>query len=299
MPIAWAQSLRVSRGERQGLRDEHVTFNMNQAWDEAIRTLKANKELLLILAGLFFFVPALALGIFRPETLTGPAGPDGQPSMEALIAFYNRNGGWMLLVQLIQSVGMLSILALFIRRRATVGESILAGLRALLPLFIATFFVALVFSALGGMIVGFAAAASQDLAVVLAVLVALVLLFVLARLIPLMPLLVAERRFNPFSALVDSWRLTAGAGWRILSFLALILVAVIVISLLVGGLVSLITAFIASPAAANFIAAALSGLLGAVVTCLILAVIMAIYRQLTAPASAAGIPRTHADTPSE
>lgn len=272
-----------------------VTFNMNQAWNEAIRTLKANRELLVILAGLFFFVPMLALGILVPETLTGPAVTGSEPSMQVMTDYYNRNAVWLFAVQIIQTLGMLSILALFLRRRATVQEAIVTGMKAVLPLLIASFFIALTFGLLGGLVVGLAAGISAGLGWVLALFVILLLFFVVARLVPLMPLLVDERRFNPFAALVDSWRLTAGRGWRILSFLLLIFVAVTVIALLVGGLVSLVTALIGSPATANFIAAALNALFTTLFTCLILAVVMAIYRQLNAPASAAGVPRTHSD----
>lgn len=273
-----------------------MTFNMNQAWDEAIRTLKANRELVLILAGLFFFVPALALGIFFPETLTGPEITSEGDTVSVMTDYYNRLAVWLFLAQIIQSVGSLSILALFLRRRTTVGEAILAGLKALLPLLIAGFFVVLTFTLLGGLIVGLAAAVSQALAVAVGILVFVFLLFVVARLVPLMPLLVDERRFNPFAALVDSWRLTAGRGWRILGFLLLIFVAIIVVTMLVSGLVSLATALIGSPEAANFIAAALNALFSALFTCLILAVVMAIYRQLKAPASGAGVPRTQSGT---
>lgn len=272
-----------------------MTFNMNQAWEEAIRTLKANRELVLILAGLFFFVPALALGILQPETLTGPAMTGGTDAMEEVTAYYNRNAVWLFLVQLIQSVGMLSILALFLRRRSTVGEAIATGAKALLPLIVASVFLVLAFSLLGGLVIGLAGAVSPMLAVAVGILVVLAALLVLARVITLMPLLVDEKRLNPFAALVDSWRLTAGRGWRILGFLLLILVAITVVSLLVGGLIGLFTALIGSPAAANFIAAALNALIGTIFTCLLLAVIMAIYRQLNARTSAAGVPRTHPD----
>lgn len=272
-----------------------MTFDMNRAWDEAVRMLKANRELVLVLAGLFFFLPVFAVGIFVPETLTGPDFSTAADRMQVTMDYYNRNSGWLLLIQLIQALGMLSVLALFARRRLTVAQAIIAGAVALVPLLVAQFFLLLAFALLGGLVVGIAGAVSQALAVAVAILVFLIAVFVTARVVPLMPMLVADRRFNPFGALVDSWRLTAGKGWRILGFLILIGVAILVVSMLLRGVIGLLTALISNAEAANLISSALSGLFSAFWLTLIMAILMAIYRQLTASSSAAGVPRTGAD----
>lgn len=269
-----------------------MTFDMNRAWEEAVRMLKANKELVLVLAGLFFFLPTFALGIFIPETLTGPAMTDADDGMQVAADYFARNGGWLLLVQIVQALGMLSILALFARRRPTVGQAIAAGGAALLPLLVAQIFLGLAFGLIGGTIFGLAAVVSAGLAVVVGILLLLVVMFITARLAPLMPLLVADRRFNPFGALVDSWRMTAGRGWRILGFLLLIGIAVGVVSMLLSGATSLVAALIANANTANLIASALTAIFGAFWLTLLMAVLMAIYRQLTASGSAAGVPRT-------
>lgn len=272
-----------------------MTFDMNRVWEEAVRILKANKELVLVLAGLFFFLPAFALGIFVPETLTGPDLTNATEPMEAAAAYYNRNSGWLTLLQVIQFLGMLSILALFARRRPTVGQAIATGGIALLPMLVANFFLALTLGLLGGLLVGLAAAVSAALSIVMAILILLLALFVLARLTPLPPLLVAEKRLNPFRALVDSWRMTAGRGWRILGFLALLLVAYLVVAVLLRGVFGLIGALIADTEAANLVVSALAAVFSAFWLSLLMAVLMAIYRQLTASASAAGVPRTHSE----
>ena len=272
-----------------------MTFDMNRAWDEAVRMLKANRELVLILAGLFFFLPVFAVGIFVPETLTGPDFTTAADRMQVMADYYNRNSGWLLLIQVVQALGMLSVLALFARRRLTVAQAIAAGAAALVPLLVAQLFLLLTLSLLGGLAVGLAAALSQALAVAVAILVLLLALFVTARVVPLMPLLVADRRFNPFGALVDSWRMTAGKGWRILAFLILIGIAILVVSMLLRGVIGLLTALIGNVEAANLVASALSGLFSAFWLTLIMAVLMAIYRQLTASSSAAGVPRTGVD----
>lgn len=272
-----------------------MTFDMNRAWDEAVRMLRANRELVLILAGLFFFLPVFAVGIFVPETLTGPDFTTATDRFQVMADYYNRNSGWLLLIQLVQALGMLSVLALFARRKLTVGQAIMAGAAALVPLLVAQLFLLLAFSLLGGLVVGLVTPISQALAVAVAILVLIVAVFVTARIVPLMPMLVAERRFNPFGALVDSWRMTAGRGWRILGFLLLIGIGILVVSMLLRGVIGLLTALISNAEAANLISSALSGLFSAFWLTLIMAVLMAIYRQLTASSSAAGVPRTGAD----
>ncbi|TCD04104.1 hypothetical protein EYB45_09300 [Erythrobacteraceae bacterium CFH 75059] len=269
-----------------------MTFDMNRAWDDAVRLLRNNKELVLVLAGLFFFLPAFALGVFVPETLTGPDLANTTDPMQATADYFNRNGGWLLLVQLIQAVGMLSILALLANRQRTVGQSLKVAMLALAPFMVAQLFVGLAFGALGSTAAALGAAISPALGVVIGLAAVVVLMVALARLVPLAPLLVSEQRFNPFRALADSWRMTKGAGWRILLFLFLISIGIAVVSMVLRLTTNLVSALIANAEIATFVSSALSGAFGALWLSLLMAVLMAVFRQASAPASAAGIPRS-------
>ena len=259
-----------------------MKFDMNRAWEEGVRLLRTNRELVLVLAGLFLFLPPFALGIFSPETLSAPAIENTETAQAEMMAFVSRNGVGLLFVQILQALGFLSLLALFARRRPTVGQAIKTGAIELLPLIAAQVFVTITLVALGGMAVAaVAAAAGQGAAFIVVLIVLAIALIVLARLVALAPLLVFEQRLNPFAAMVDSWRLTKGHGRRIFIFLLLVGIALTIVSLLVGGLIALLTALIGNAEVANLLSSALSALFGAVWLSLIVALLAAIFSQLT------------------
>lgn len=259
-----------------------MTFDMNRAWEESLRLLKANRELVLVLAGLFIFLPAFALGVFKPETITGPEITDTERMAEQLNAYFAANGVWLVLLQLVQMVGILAILALFAKRRPTVGQAIGLGTRELFPLILGQLFLAATLSVIGGLLFGVFAAFSQALAIVFLIFWVAFVVYLLARLVAFVPILVFDRRLNPFTAMVDSWRLTKGKGGRIALFFFLLFLAIIVVSLLVGGVIALIAALFGDGTVAVMVASGLTTLWSAAYTVLLVAVIAAIFRQLVA-----------------
>ncbi|MEL7218162.1 MAG: hypothetical protein AAGK01_06995 [Pseudomonadota bacterium] len=46
-----------------------MKLNMGQAWNEATTMLSANRDTVLAIAGLFFFLPYFALALFIPEAI--------------------------------------------------------------------------------------------------------------------------------------------------------------------------------------------------------------------------------------
>lgn len=257
-----------------------MPFNMNKAWDEATRLLRANRELVAIVIALFVFLPPLLLAVIAPEAVDPPDMNGSTDVMAQVTAHLNRNGGWMVLLQLLQGVGMLSVIALFAQRRPTVGQAIKLGLIALLPLIVAQLFVGLVLSVAAGLILGIAGIAGRGALLLAFLLLTGAALFVFSRISLLMPILVYERQRNPFRAIVDSWRLTTGRWGKILGFLFLLLLVISILSYLVGGLGTLLGALVGDPDLSRFVVTGVNAAFSALWSAVIAAVLVAIYRQV-------------------
>lgn len=57
-----------------------MKFDMGQAWTDAVALLSKNRDLVVILAAVFLFLPSLALGVLAPTTeleAIMEANPDG------------------------------------------------------------------------------------------------------------------------------------------------------------------------------------------------------------------------------
>ena len=119
-----------------------MKFDMGQAWSQAMVTLGANRDLIGIVAGVFFFLPYLALMLMVPdlsaEMPVAQPGVDPQAMYEALMAVYGRIWPYVLIVVILQGIGSLSLLALLRdSTRPTLGEALKLGLIAFLPYIVA------------------------------------------------------------------------------------------------------------------------------------------------------------------
>ena len=103
------------RLRRQGA--NAMRFNMNRAWNEAVRLLRANKELLALLAGIFIFLPSLATYLIVPQTMALPSDLDTNNPMPQINAYFAEFGPYIIALSVAQYVGLLAMVALFARRR--------------------------------------------------------------------------------------------------------------------------------------------------------------------------------------
>ena len=219
-----------------------VKFDMGQAWSEAARLLNANRDVLAIVAGVFFFLPYLALTL----SMSGPAkeleaaeqmGPEA--ALEQVMAAYG-NVWWLVaLTVLMQGIGMLGLLALLTdHRRPTVGEALKFGAVALLPYIGAQILQNLFVGAILGVPIGLAVLSGSSAVVVVVILAAIVgfcYLFTKFSLLP--PVIAIEQILNPFTALRRSWQLTKGNSLRLFMFYLLLILAIIVIAVVFSMIV--------------------------------------------------------------
>jgi hypothetical protein len=115
---------------------ETMKLEMNRAWSDALRLLRLAREVVAIVAGVFFFLPYFAFMVMAPNPLTrpGPAVADPQEVIDRLGEFYSHVWWVLVIIVVLQAVGMLGLLALLTdRRRPTVGEALKTGAARMLP----------------------------------------------------------------------------------------------------------------------------------------------------------------------
>ncbi|WP_338446232.1 hypothetical protein V5F89_00055 [Pelagerythrobacter marensis] len=265
-----------------------MKFDMGRAWSETTAMLGANKELLAVIAGIFIFLPNLALAMLVPEMMQGPAEVDPENPMATMQAFYAENGIWFFLLAIVQAIGTLSLLALLHDRRPTVGEAIRTGLVTLLPYIAAQLIIMLGVAIVLGVPVGIATGAGGAAAgVVVGLIAAIVLIYIMVKVSLVSPEMVLGGTLNPLTAIANSWRLTKGNSLRLFAFYLLLLIGVGVVAIVIAMISGLFVAMLGQNAAGLLVGGALNGVLAAIWSVLIVCVVAAVYRQLSGPSTEA------------
>jgi len=206
-------------------------FDAGAAWNAATRLLRANRSVLPVLAGLFFFVPQVLLTALVPDV---PADLEGEAAAQAALDIFADWFALIFAVTLVQAMGMIAIAALLAdRTRPTVREAMGKALR-MLPTYVAAAMVVIAGIGL------FALMILLPLTIVMGeggAAIALVPIFAAAvwvnvRTLVLVPVICAEGLRNPFDALKRTWALTTGRGARMLLVLVLFVIAALVISII-------------------------------------------------------------------
>lgn len=278
-----------------------MRFDGNLAWQQAIRLFSANKELLLVLAGVFFFLPGLASAFFLADTqaqlMQGMQAVDPHDSkavMTAVGTLYAKIGPCMALLGLVQTIGTMAMMALLTdSARPTVGQAISQGIRCLPTvlgvglLLVLGYMVSALVVALGLGLVAMAIGATGGGGALMA-LVAVgmggfmaFLIFMATRLSVTLPVIVIDQIRNPMRALMRSWWLTKGNTASLMGFYLVLLVAYVVIAMLLYmGLTALVALGTSQASTASGV---ISGLIGGVVSVLATAIICAVHGQLVGP----------------
>lgn len=262
-----------------------MKFDMSRAWDDAIALLGRNARVVTIIAGVFFFLPYLALMLMSPDQSQNPAFQPGaakpEAVMEAMMEVYRKVWWLILAMALLQGVGTLAIYALISHGdRPTVGEAIGFGFKALLPFLGIGILQSLIFVVVIGIPLAMAAATGSITIVALAVIAGIVIAIYLYTKFSLSVAVIGmEREFNPVRALGRSWALTKGNSMRLWLFYFLLFLAIGVVSIVLSMVLGLIFG-LAGPEAALFGNSLVSAATNAVFVCIFLAVLAAAYRQL-------------------
>lgn len=262
-----------------------MKLDLNATWDQGVRLIGMNREVVLIVSGVFFFLPYVLFQLSLPlpdlAAAAGPAGADTSAMMAALNGFIAQYWWALLLYFAVQTTGALAVMAILgDPRRPTVQDAIARG-GALLPSSLMTSLLAMlaslfviVLATLLGAVVG-----SEVLTKTLALAAGPVAFWLWSALSLSIPAIAIEKIANPVASLRRSWQLTRGSRLRLAVFYVLLLVAFLVIFEVLGLATGLFTALFSAETAAVVSAIAM-GVMQAVFSLLIFAVQASAHRLL-------------------
>jgi hypothetical protein len=259
-----------------------MKISMEKAWERAVALLKGNKDVLAILAGVFFFVPGFA-GVFflgtPPQVVQGMSPEQILPLFET---YFVSVLPYLIVVAFIGAIGRLAMLVLFTdRSRPTVQEALRRGVIGVLPYILATLLVGMALALLAAVLVIAPSKLGAGVVTLLTGPLLIALIIYASIKISLVPaVIVAESATNPLAAVRRSWRLTKGNSLRLLLFYVLLVVPYVIIAALAEGLFGAIGAVVGGAQGQLFIGGAASSLVGAVWGALSAAITAALYEQL-------------------
>ncbi|MDT0575774.1 hypothetical protein RM533_06205 [Croceicoccus sp. F390] len=254
-------------------------FVAGPAWNRASSMIAANREMLLVLAGVFFLLPQLIVTFALPAV---PAGLEGEALAEAIGDTYL--AWWPLLLGslIVQALGLLAVVALLADpARPTVAEAVRRGTAAL-PTYIAAQLVVVAGVGLLMLLVllPFGFTGNAGIVAIGTGIAFAAALYMLVRLSLLAPVIIAANLRNPFDALQHAWTLTRGQAGRLLFFLMMLSLAALVIYMVA----SIVPGLLVLPIAGADTAALVVGLIGSVVAAayslILVAVLTSIWFQL-------------------
>lgn len=266
-----------------------MKLEMNRAWNDAQRLLKASRDVVLVVAGVFFFLPYFAFMVIAPDPLAGAGTKttDMATLVDRMGKFYAQVWWIILLIVIVEAIGMLGLLALLTdRRRPTVAEALKTGARKVASYVAAYLLLGMGTGLLMTLLVGLAAATGAAWLSGLVVLLIIALwVFLFVRFSLVAPVLVKESVSNPLAALRRSWALSNGNGWRLFAFYCLLIIAYLVVVLVVSMILGVLFGLF-GPKSAQFGDALVTGVMNAAWATLFLAVLSAVHDQLVGPSQA-------------
>jgi hypothetical protein len=255
-----------------------MKFDGNLAWKQASAAMKANRDLLLALAGVFFFLPSFALIMLIKQPQVPPNATPEQ--MVAIMQPFVATAMPLFVIgSVVQALGQLTLIELFGHgRQSTVGEALRKGLGALITYVLLQLLIGFLTSAVLVLTVSLGSVVSPILGVLLAT---YVVSQVYGRFMTGSVVVVLERQRNPFTALARAIGLSRGNGFRIGNFLFLLAIAFVVVFMVLTIVTGVIVSLALGQGRAGEI---VTGFFSSAVTALAVsyftAITVAIYRQL-------------------
>ena len=262
-------------------------LDLGRAWNEAMALLSANKDVVLIVAAVFFFLPNVIATLVLPSQdalMMQMEALGDQPSSEEMMAVFGDYFGqswWIYIVfGLVQAVGVMGLLALLTdSSRPTVGEALGFGVKALVPYLVAQILFGLIMVAVPFLLMAIGGLIGIGVAALLAFVGMILAVYIWIKFSLISPVIAIEKVMNPISALARSWQLTKGNSFRLLAFYALLVICVMVLWLVVSMVLSLFS--VMGEEIGLFAMAIGSGLMSMAFSTVMLLVLAAIHRQLT------------------
>jgi hypothetical protein len=229
-------------------------LDLNAAWAALVALYKGHKSHVVLLAGLFLFVPLCLAGILLGQLDIRPGASDAV-MRKMVTEFLSNNWYWFVLIAFVTRYGELAISMVLLDRSLPTLKDVLQVSLTLLAGFLgATVLVNIASLAISSLAIGTGA-----LAVLINFIAFYAALFLSVRFGLLAATIAAEKTRNPLHALKRSWEITRGNMGRIFLFY----VAVIFIAFVCGIMLWIFLSFLADMAMPSIIAQPITLALGA------------------------------------
>ncbi|MDE1467139.1 hypothetical protein [Aurantiacibacter sp. D1-12] len=267
----------------------NTKLDMGQAWNQAVAMLSANKNVIAVVAGVFFFLPNLIATLVMPqsteiEAMMGSAPADNPEAMLQMMGELYAGIWWIFIpLALVQAVGVLGLLALLTdKSRPTVGEALGFGLKGLPTYIGAQLLSAVILAAVFLLPIMLGALIAPAVAALLGLVAFVAVIYVMVKFSLSSPVIAIEKQLNPVTVLQRSWQITKGNSLRLFAFYLLLLLVLIVISA-ISGMVFSVFAIMGDQV--GLFAGGIGGsLINMVTASVMMAVLAAVHRQLTGSA---------------
>jgi membrane-anchored glycerophosphoryl diester phosphodiesterase (GDPDase) len=262
-----------------------MKFSMSDAWRDATAMMSANREVLLVIAGIFFLLPSLAT-VFAMPGIQEAMLNDPAVASDALMDIYASWWWLLVIVMLAQLIGYLAMLALLRdTARPTVGEALRTGLGGMLTA-IGMYLVLGVAALAVALVLGLLTTVSAGLGLVAILAGVIAGIYVMVKLSLAMAAIAIEKITSPIGAIRRSWQLTKGNSLRLFLFYLLLVIVYLVISTVLAAVLGLLFALFGT-STAMVLNGLVSSILSCVLTVVFVAVIAAVHRQLAGPSAQA------------
>lgn len=242
-------------------------LDLSACWNDVMHLFRANRELLLSVAGVFILLPGLAFAMFAPPPVT-PPGADFEAIYQGMQQFYTDNVVWIVLVGLANGFASVVMLVLMLDRgQPSVSEAMRKGLSILLPYY--------AMGILSGVMVFLG-----SLAFVLPG------IYIFIKLLVAGPVMVAERTYSIVAPLRRSWALTKGNSGRVLLFVLVIAVTAFFLYITTVTVIGLVIRLGMAGDMADTLTTLVDAVVSMFLSVLMVCVYAAVYRQLAGPSEA-------------
>lgn len=264
-------------------------LSISKAWDETRARVAADGKLLTTVALALIALPSAIAGLIAPPpVLSGQQPPSWMPLLTILVG-------------LIGIVGQIALIRLALGPATSVGEAIARGFKRLLPAFLALLLfgiglaiilLPLMFLLVPGDELAAMARGVPSPAGTRAILLAVLIVVLIGARFQLVVPSAAGEEGGPIRLLKRSWTLSKGHYWRLLGFLAIVLVTAVIVVLFLGQvmggiLAKMLFGDVAPLSVAALVAALVSALVQAAFSTVTSVMLARIYVQLAGDRAAA------------
>ncbi|MDB5693320.1 MAG: putative rane protein [Alphaproteobacteria bacterium] len=274
-----------------------MKLSITTAWNETSVFVKQEAGPLFLIAFGLMSLPSLILQAVAPRLLLGTAAmtPGTVPDPARMLAALPMLLLLAIPVILLSIWGHLTLNMLALRRETVIGNAFGHAARRILPLIGAwlIWFVGaiILIVPLAAFAVSGIKSGHPGLPVLLLFILWLLLIFVSIRLILMTPVAAAES-IGPVGILRRSWDLTSGHFWKLLGFLALIVLVFIVFAVVVGAVGGILLALVAGAptpgSLSSFGLQLITGILQAIFLTYFVVMVARIYVQLSGGVASVG-----------